>query len=59
MQKLQLHRVSKNRTPTIFWHNFAKTSRLWIIFGREDQEVLFTSKKNLPKKFGIGREPPA
>jgi len=24
----------------IFWHNFAKTSRLWIIFGREDQEAI-------------------
>jgi len=32
--------VSKNRTPKIFWHNFAKTSRWCIIFGREYQEAI-------------------
>jgi len=30
----------KNRTPTLFWHNFAKTSWLRIIFDREYQEAI-------------------
>jgi len=37
--KFSIYAVSKNRTPKIFWHNFAKASRLWIIFGTENQEA--------------------
>jgi len=35
-----IHRVSKNLTPIIFWHNFTKTSQLWIILSREDCESI-------------------
>jgi len=35
-----MHRSQTNWTPTVFWHNFARTNRLWIIFGREDQEAI-------------------
>jgi len=33
----------KNRTPTISWHNFAKTSQLWIILAEKIKKLLSTS----------------
>jgi len=46
----------KTGPPTIFWHNFAKTSRLWTIFVEKIKKIQTTI---LPKKLGVGREPPA
>jgi len=44
MMVLLLYTMSQyNWIPMIFWHNFAKTSRLWISFA---------------KQFGIGQQPP-
>jgi len=37
--------VSQNRTSTIFWHNFTKISRLWIIFGTEDRVKLLSTSR--------------
>jgi len=32
--------LEETRTPTIFYHNFTKTSRLWVIFDREDHKAI-------------------
>jgi len=33
---LLMHRVSKNRIPLTFWHNFIKTTLLLTTFGTLD-----------------------
>jgi len=53
---VSLQCVLKNRILTIFRHNFAKTSWLWIIFGRRSKGYYLLL---LPKNFGRGRESPA
>jgi len=38
--KMYIPRVSKNRTPTIFRHKFAKTMPVVDIFGTEAQDAI-------------------
>jgi len=46
----------KKPEPCDFWHNFAKTNRLWInLWYRSRSYYLLV----LSKRFGIGRGPPA
>jgi len=35
-----VYAVSQKARHLRFWHNFAQTSWLWIILGREDQEAI-------------------
>jgi len=51
--------MSEKWTPVIFWHSFTKTSRLWIIFSREDCEgiallvYISITHRDVFTKFGV------